>query len=305
VSLLAALFLAYRVWQFLPELGRVGAVAAVLAAVPVAWGLFMGQPAVLLAIPVSEMLVSFKAGRDFRAGLWLAVLLLKPQYALLFGVFILWKMRWRAVAGAAIGGLAIVLLGLLTGGVQSFVRFGAVLQAIGDFHDTVAGPTLMMNWRAIVLAVRPGIGEQLGLGLVAALSGLTMLAALLLFRGKWNPQSPSFGARFCALTLGALIGSYHSHPHGAALLIVPLAAAWAAPMFQSATRFALWGAVYVPGLFVLWITGVVGHLSVSPDPDVPLWTVWPNVLPAVLFVLAFALMCGDLWRVRDDYAYRS
>jgi hypothetical protein len=305
VSLLAALFLAYRVWQFLPELGRVGAVAAVLAAVPVAWGLFMGQPAVLLAIPVSEMLISFKAGRDFRAGLWLAVLLLKPQYALLFGVFILWKMRWRAVAGAAIGGLAIVLLGLLTGGVQSFVRFGAVLQAIGDFHDTVAGPTLMMNWRAIVLAVRPGIGEQLGLGLVAALSGLTMLAALLLFRGKWDPQSPSFGARFCVLTLGALIGSYHSHPHGAALLIVPLAAAWAAPMFQSATRFAVWGAVYVPGLFVLWITGVVGHLSVSPDSDVPLWTVWPNVLPAVLFVLAFALMCADLWRVRNDYAYRA
>jgi len=76
-------------------------------------------------------------------------------------------------------------------------------------------------------------------------------------------------------------------------------------MFQSATRFALWAAVYVPGLFVLWITGVVGHLSVSPDPDVPLWTVWPNVLPAVLFVLAFALMCADLWRVRNDYAYRA
>jgi hypothetical protein len=251
------------------------------------------------------MFISFKAGRDFRAGLWLAVLLLKPQYALLFGVFILWKMRWRAVAGAVIGGLAIVLLGLLTGGVQSFVHFGAVLEAIGDFQDTVAGPTLMMNWRAIVLAVRPGIGEQLGLGLVGVLSGLTMLAALLLFRGKWDPQSPSFGPRFCGLTLGALISSYHSHPHGAALLIVPLAAAWAAPMFRAATRVALWAAVYVPSFFVLWITGVVEHLSVSRDPNVPLWTVWPNVLPAVLFVLAFALMCGDLWRVRDDYAYRA
>jgi hypothetical protein len=304
-SLLAALFLGYRVWQILPELGRFGAPAAVLAAVPVAWGLFLGQPAVLLAVPVSEMFISFKAGRDFRAGLWLAVLLLKPQYALLFGVFILWKMRWRAAAGAAIGGLAIVALGLLTGGVQSFVRYGAVLQAIGDFHDTVAGPTLMMNWRAIVLAVRPGIGEGFGLVLVGALSGLTMLAALLLFRGKWDPQSPSFGPRFCALTLGALIGSYHSHPHGAALLVVPLASAWPAPMFRSATRFALWAAVYAPSFFVLWITGVVSHMSVSPDPSVPLWTVWPNVLPAVLFVLAFALMCADLWRARNDYAYRA
>jgi hypothetical protein len=305
VSVLASLFLAYRVWQFLPELGPIGAPAAVLATVPVAWGLFMGQPAVLLAIPVSEMLISFKAGRDFRAGLWLAVLLLKPQYALLFGLFILWKMRWRAVAGAVVGGVAVVVLGLLTAGLESFVRFLSVLQAIGDFHDTVAGPTLMMNWRAIVLAVRPGIGEQMGLAVVSALSLLTMLAALLLFRGKWEPNSPSFAPRFCALTLGALIGSYHSHPHGAALLIVPLAAAWAAPIFQFATRIAVWAAVYVPTFYVLWITGVVERLTVSPDANVPLWTVWPNVLPAVLFVLAFTLMSADVWRVRNHYAQRA
>jgi hypothetical protein len=233
------------------------------------------------------------------------VLLLKPQYALLFGLFILWKMRWRAVAGAVVGGVAVVVLGLLTAGLESFVRFLSVLQAIGDFHDTVAGPTLMMNWRAIVLAVRPGIGEQMGLAVVSALSLLTMLAALLLFRGKWEPNSPSFAPRFCALTLGALIGSYHSHPHGAALLIVPLAAAWAAPIFQFATRIAVWAAVYVPTLYVLWITGVVERLTVSPDPNVPLWTVWPNVLPAVLFVLAFTLMSADVWRVRNHYAQRA
>src|SRR6266851_157269 len=61
VSVLAAVFLGYRVWQFLPELGPIGAALTVLAAVPVAWGLFLGQPTVLLAIPVGEMLVSFKA----------------------------------------------------------------------------------------------------------------------------------------------------------------------------------------------------------------------------------------------------
>jgi hypothetical protein len=305
VSILAALFLAYRVWQFLPELGPVGSAAAILAAVPVAWGLFLGQPMVLLAIPVSEMFISLKAGRDFRAGLWLAVLLLKPQYALLFGLFLLWKLRWRAVAGAVVGGLALVLLGVLTAGVASLLRFPAVLQAMSDLRDSVAGPELMMNWRAIILAVRPGIDEQVGLVLVWSLSLLTMLASLLVFRGKWDPASPSFAARFCVLTVGTLIGSYHSHPHGAALLIVPLAAAWAGPVFQSVTRLALWVAVYAPTFYVLWITGVVDRLAVSPDPNVPLWTVWPNVLPGVLFVLAFALMCVDLLRVRKAYAYGS
>src|SRR5207247_2429239 len=79
LCVLAASFLAYRVCQFLPCLGLVGAALAIFAAIPVAWGMFMGQPSVLLAVPVGEMLISFKARKDFRAGLWLAVLLLKPQ----------------------------------------------------------------------------------------------------------------------------------------------------------------------------------------------------------------------------------
>src|SRR5262249_23733940 len=80
LSLLAIAFLANRVRQFLPDLGWVGSVVAIVAAAPVAWGLYMGQLGVLLAIPVSEMLVSFRSRNEFRAGLWLSVLLLKPQY---------------------------------------------------------------------------------------------------------------------------------------------------------------------------------------------------------------------------------
>ncbi len=74
-SLLAAFWLAYRVHQHLPDLGFAGASLAILASVPVAWGLFMGQPMVLLAVSVSEMFISFKAERDFRTGLWLSTLL--------------------------------------------------------------------------------------------------------------------------------------------------------------------------------------------------------------------------------------
>ena len=316
VSVLAALFLAYRVWQFLPQLGRIGAALAVLAAIPVSWGLFMGQPAVLLAVCVSEMFISFKARRDFRAGLWLSVLLLKPQYALLFGLFILWKQRWHAMAGAVVGGLAFVLLAVFTTGVAGLLRFPAMLGQLSDLRSEVAGPTLMMNWRAIVLFARPGIHEEVGLILVWALSLLTMLASLLLWRGEWDPEAPTFGPRFCALSVAALVGSYHSHLHGAALLIVPLAAAWAAPTFTLPTRLMVWAAVYAPTLIVLWVAGVVNGLAVSPDSDVALWTVWPNVLPAVLYILAFALMCLDLCGVRvpfgrslrvpaTDYAYRA
>jgi hypothetical protein len=303
LSLAAVGFLAYRVHQFLPELGGVGAAAAILAAVPVAWGLFMGQPMVLLAVTVGEMFISLRAERDFRAGLWLSVLLLKPQYALLFGLFILWKRRWHAVAGAILGGTVLLVLGAVTAGPSSYLDFAAAIGQMSDLHGGIAGANLMMNWRAVIIAVRPTIGENLGLTVVWTLSILTMLVAVLPFRGRWEPKAPSFGPKFCVLTLGVLVGSYHSHPHGAALLIVPLAAAWAAPLFQLPTRLATWLAVYVPTFIVIWVTGVIEGLAVSPDSNVPLWTVWPNVLPAVLFLLAFGLMSADIWNSRR--AYRS
>jgi hypothetical protein len=270
---------------------------------PVAWGLFMGQPMVLLAVAVGEMFISFRAGRDFRAGLWLAALLLKPQYALLFGVFVLWKRRWLAVAGATLGGVALFALGALTAGPSSYLDFASAVRQMSDLHGGIAGANLMMNWRAVVIAVRPTIGEGLGLTIVWTLSILTMLVALLPLRGTWAPNSPAFASGFCILTLGALVGSFHSHPHGAALLIVPLAAAWAAPIFQTPARLATLAAIYVPTIIIIWVTGVVEGLAVFPDSDVPLWTVWPNVLPAVLYLLAFGLMSLDMWN--SQRAYRS
>jgi hypothetical protein len=263
----------------------------------------MGQPMVLLAVPVGEMFISFKAEKDFRAGLWLSMLLLKPQYAVLFGIFILWKRRWSAVAGAIIGGILLLALGAVAAGPQSYLAFADSIKGMSDLHGGVAGATLMMNWRAIVLAVRPTIGEITGQSIVWMLSIATMLLALLPWCGRWNPGSRTFASRFALLTLGALVSSYHSHPHGAALLIVPLAAAWAESTFQLVTRAAIWLAVYALTFIVIWVTGVMEGLSVSPDSNVPLWTVWPNVLPAVLFMLAFGLMSIDVWTARR--AYRS
>jgi hypothetical protein len=217
-------------------------------------------------------------------------------------VFVLWKRRWHAVAGAMLGGLVLLVLGAVTAGPGSYLNFATAISQMSDLHGGVAGANLMMNWRAIVIAVRPTIGETLGLTVVWTLSLLTMLVALLPFRGRWDPADPLFAPKFCILTLGALVGSYHSHPHGAALLIVPLASAWATAAFQIPTRLATLMAIYVPTLIVIWVTGVVEGLAVSADSNVPLWTVWPNVLPAVLFMLAFGLMSIDVWNSQRAHA---
>ncbi len=297
-QILALLYLAFRLQRYLPRFGAVGAVFLMLAAVPVATDLYMGQVALLLAIPVGEMLISFQARRDFRAGLWLSVLLIKPQYAVLYGVLILWKMRGRAIAGAILGTLLFACLAVLTSGIQPFFDFPAAVRSMADFQGPVGGSSLMINWRSVVLWLDPRVSDQAGVTVVGVLSIITAGLCLLPWRGAWNPDAPEFAPRFCLLTLGVLISSYHSHLHGAALMVVPLAAAWSRATFQMPARLAIAAALYLPTLILVWSAGIVRRLAIPSNTAIELWYLWPSELPALLFILAFACMTLNLLGVR-------
>jgi hypothetical protein len=299
VSLVSALVLVVRLKQLLPSLPWLGLCVLLFGAFPVALGLFMGQVGLISALAVSEMFISFKAGRDLRAGLWLSVLLLKPQYAVVFGLVILWKWRLRALLGAAIGTLGLVGLGLVSAGYTSFFHVSDALRDLSDFRSEDAAPLLMVNWRAVVLYAVPWIDSQQGFVVVALLSAVTLVLLMYLWRGPWNASSPEFSVRFAALAFGAVATSYHSHVHGMALIAVPLAAAWSVPVFSVETRLVSLAAVYVPTLWVAWVGGVVERFAVSSNGDVSLWYPWPDGVPALLFMSAFLLVCRDLWRLEQ------
>ena len=299
VSLVCALVLVVRLKQLLPSVPWLGVSVLLFGAFPVALGLFMGQVGLISALAVGEMFVSFRAGRDLRAGLWLSVLLLKPQYALVFGVLILWKWRVRALLGAAIGTLGFVGLGLATAGYTSFLRVSDALSNLSDFRSEDAAPLLMVNWRALVLYALPWIDSERGLLIVTALSVATLVLLMYLWRGPWNPNSHEFSVRFAALALGAVATSYHSHVHGMVLALVPVAAAWGRPMLSARARAAILAAVYVPTLWLVWVGGVVQSFAVSPNGDVSLWYPWPDGVPALLFMTAFVLVCRDVWPLQQ------
>src|SRR5205823_7881821 len=104
LNLAGVAWLAHRVAQVWPAISRTQALLALLVSYPVTMGLIVGQPTALLACAVAEWYLALRRGRDLRAGLWLAVLLLKPQYGILIGPILLWKHRWNMVAGVALGG---------------------------------------------------------------------------------------------------------------------------------------------------------------------------------------------------------
>src|SRR5436309_1306930 len=76
--------------------------AAAVGWLPVIYGLQLGQPALLVAAGVAVSCALLWRKQDWAAGAFLAVLVLKPQLALLVPAALLLAGRWRAFAAAAI-----------------------------------------------------------------------------------------------------------------------------------------------------------------------------------------------------------
>ena len=60
---------------------------------PLAYGLFVGQPVALLLFAFDRAYRAWENGRDFRSGLWLGALLLKPSYAPFLVLALAYKRR--------------------------------------------------------------------------------------------------------------------------------------------------------------------------------------------------------------------
>ena len=93
--------LLWRVNQLAPSVGKTRAAVIFFTTLPVLQAFLLGQPVLFLAVAMAESYLALRKGADLRGGVWLGLLVLKPQYGLLLGLFLLWKRRWRAVAGAA------------------------------------------------------------------------------------------------------------------------------------------------------------------------------------------------------------
>jgi hypothetical protein len=191
---------------------------------PVFDGLVQGQIAALLLVAVYRSYVAFEQGSEWRAGLWLGLLFVKPQYAPVLLMVLLIKGRWAAAAGmAATGGiLAAISLALLgAGGLP--VYLGSVAQFSGFREVSVSAATwLMISWRGpLVRFLPPSVSDAHGMLLVLALGLLTLSMLPLIWRGPWRPRSARFPAQFLATLIVTLLATTHSHAHGATLLLVP------------------------------------------------------------------------------------
>ncbi len=224
----AALVLAWRAASFFPEERRLLAGILVLVSTAVMFSLWFGQPQLFLALAFGEAFIAFQRGRDRSAGLWLALIIFKPQYLVLILPILLWKRRWSALAGFVAGGLVILVASIVVAGPATFGSYIKTLidsaTASGGALLTAVAPDVMVNWRALVLKLPLDLSGTAQVAITLVLSGLTVVALVLAWRGPWQPAGPRFARQVTLLGVATIVTAWHSHIHGVAMLAVPLAA---------------------------------------------------------------------------------
>jgi hypothetical protein len=233
-----------------------------------------GQVNSWLMIFMGEFLRHQLLGHEVRSGLWLSGLLLKPQTLMVIGPGLLIARRWRTLAGAVAGGVAILLASLAVAGVDGFLEdVRLVVLYSGNVPSTV--PRDMMNWRSLGFHLSDaGLPDAISWGIAILGLVVTYIAGLSL----WVRQHDASGSRLVTIVLGSYAATcavaWHSHTHMGLPMAIPLLYL-AARSEVSYRTLAVWLVTPYLVFAILRVIFDLGHVG---------------VLAVNLYLLAWAIM---------------
>ncbi|MFT5359438.1 MAG: hypothetical protein ACI9KE_006681, partial [Polyangiales bacterium] len=267
--------------------------------VPTQVALTLGQNTALTLALTCAAFFSLRRKRDFAAGLFVGLLVLKPQLGLGFALIFLGGRRWKAVGGAALSASFFAAM--------SYAAFpqawSLFLHSIADSSDYVRGlsGSFPVHLSTSVPAALDLLLQPLGSRLPVILGGAFFIAVVALvlrrfLRLPWNPGSGSWDMSVAA-TLGLCwMSSPHLLLYDVTLFLLPAAIA-AAHLSKPGRPFG--GRAFSATTFVavfaasFWIQLVLGRMHI--------WQTargLPGVLPQ-LVTIALVAWLWQLWRAVD------
>ncbi len=218
--------------------------AGLALSLPAFMNLYLGQVEVWLLVCVGEAMLAVRKRQDFRAGLWLAGLLIKPQSLILLVPGLLIGNRRQTfvgfvVAAAGIGLLSLWLIGF--DGLQSWFGLLAGFSAASGLPGN--SPGAMMNWRALAINLDGAMPSPFWFLLAFGGTLVTGIVAVALWHVRPVPGSTTDARIWLATWAATCIVAWHSHVHMALPLLAPAVFVWGDAYWRSRT-FLIW--LFVP-----------------------------------------------------------
>jgi len=180
---------------------------------PLFTALLLGQLTVVVFLSYALCFVALKKENWFKAGLALALALVKPQLVVALPLLLLYKRRWRALLGlgSGLGGLAVASVFIVgiprLDDLISIARFSAEHWGCDD-----------LSWRGLFCSMTSSM--SMSFALAVAMSVLSLALLILAWRDRGH-KTESFDLRLALAIPISLLISPHLFGHDLTLLILP------------------------------------------------------------------------------------
>jgi Glycosyltransferase family 87 len=188
---------------------------AIFSFAPIIEALLMGQLSIISMVLWWWAFVSWRSGKDVQLGVAAALLLYKPQIALLLFVALFAQKKWRALASAVILQAALWLGAVLVCGpgvVTSYIDMLRLSASTVGIYGLF--PSSMPNLRGLLTNM--GVPTDITTWVALAAWLLSLVATYII----WSRSTIGFIERFGITVLLAVVFSPHLNTHDVALLIL-------------------------------------------------------------------------------------
>ncbi len=255
-----------HVWPGLP--------AAMFLFLPIAAALMQGQDSIILLALLAGALACIRRGREYRAGVLVALGLFKFQLIIPLAVlFLAWR-RWRvSVAFACSAAMLAAVSVWVTGVGQSISYFHSILH-LGASQGLSSGLPLAVDHMA---NLHGAVSGMLGRSSLVLPVTIAASAAAMIFAVRLRP--PGEDALLIAIPVSALV-SYYLFIHDMCILLIPMVLMLDRLMGAEKGRYRLEGAKMSAAALLF---AAPACMSFTPDQF------WLVSLPLLAFALAICV----------------
>jgi hypothetical protein len=243
----------------------------------VTWSVLHGQLSLLLLLGWLLFVILQMKGREKASGAALALLLVKPQMAVLPVAFLLWKRRWAALGVFAAVAWVLAMVSVSVSGLSVISEYPRFLLHSTEWEGRWGvSPLGMFGWNGF-LAHYVDNNSAMHRAMTLALDAGTLIVAVACLKGKWEPQKPRFLLQ-CGVLLGAsLLTNPHLYMQDLSLVAL-MAVLGVAYALRTGARLHFWLALAM----LAWLAQLWG-LRILDDGGI-------NVLTPMIVLLMVALV---------------
>ncbi len=194
----------------------------ILAFWPLSITILQGQFSLILLICIVHIYLALNNSKKVNAGVWLALMIIKPQAVLILGSITLNKRYIRAAISAGFTFLVMVFISTIMYGYLSWYKYSLMLISSGDqYRNFGFVPGIEFTLRGLLTGIIGNSQSQLINSMSIIFIFVGIIFTWLLWLPDIPPGTPSFELRFSFITVLSVFLSLHLYPHDSLILVFP------------------------------------------------------------------------------------